>query len=121
MSEGEVLFIEKYRARVSKLSPDLRECAQSADAAREQRVRFGLLGEGAVHERRERHAGAKGRAQIDFMVAEQAGAQSSVRRQAHAVTASAVRVRHRRDHADGPSAAGKTMIHGRAIAAGGAR
>src|SRR5215208_2594236 len=96
MSEGELLSIEKYRARVSKLSPDLRECAQTADAAREQRVRLRLLGERAVHERRERLARAQRRAQIDLVVAEQARAQPTVGGEPHTVAAAAIRVRHRR-------------------------
>src|SRR5690242_2187474 len=78
-----------------------------------------LLGERAPEKRLERETGAQRRTQIDLVIAEQAGPQSTVGREAHTVAAAAIRVRHRRDHADRTRRAGKPMIRRRSVAARG--
>ena len=55
------------------------------------------------------------------MIAVEAGAQPAVGREANAVARPAVRVRHRRDHADRPRRAGEPMVGRGAVAARRAR
>src|SRR5205085_12295860 len=57
LSEGDCCFRENYRGREPKLSPDLRQGAQSTIAAREQRVLLRLVGECLTHEWLERSPG----------------------------------------------------------------
>src|SRR5262249_50374584 len=83
-----------------QLSAHLRQRAQSANFHLEQLMLLRLVGERVAEERREWLARAQRRAQIDFVIAEQAGAKSSVSGQPHAIARRAVRVRHRRDDAD---------------------
>src|SRR5260221_630644 len=100
-------------SRSSRDMPGLRERAQSAVATREQRVLLRLVRERATHMRLEQVAGAQRSAQIHLVIAEETRAQPSVGGEANTIALPAIRVRHRRDHANRPGGAINRVVRSR--------
>src|ERR1700674_4004806 len=71
---------------------------------------FRFCRQGTAKERIERHSGPKGCAQINLVVAKEAGAEPAVGGKPHAIAAPTIRVRHRRNHTDRADGAGESVI-----------
>src|SRR3954447_13898058 len=78
-----------------------------------------LLGERAREVCSEWLARAQRRPKIHLVIAEEARAQATVRREAHAIARRAVRVRHRRDETDCPHRTCQTTVARGTISLGG--
>src|SRR4051812_27493016 len=89
---------------------DLRERPKTTDAHLQQ-VMFARLGrQRAPKKWLERHSGSQRRAQVNFVVAEETGAQSTVSCQSYAIAGSAVGVRHRSYHPDAAFCSGQCVV-----------
>ena len=94
------------------LPANLRQRSQPADLHLEQLVLLWLVRERVSEVGLERHAGSERRAQVHFVVAEQARAEPAVGGEPHAIARRAVRVCHRRDDADRSGGAGPLVVGG---------
>src|SRR6202022_656340 len=105
-----VIDASPSRGTTNSSAADLRERAKTANAHLEEMVLLGFRRERAAKERLERQSRPKRRAQIELVVAEETSAEPPIGRKSHAIAASAVRVRHRRNHSDCSNGAGKLVV-----------